>query len=331
MSKSFIFSIFLFSYCISLFCIFLAKKVKIGVDFTGNNSPQKMHLKNTSRIGGISIFITFILSYFYFFYEKEALFAVIGLCFVFAGGFIEDLKGSIRPTKRLLIQSIGIILMLINNFAIIYHLEPLVTLPWSIAIVFSVFGIVGVCNALNIIDGLNGLASGIAMIVLGAIAFVSKDINELVFIFCILAISGTLGFFVLNFPFGKVFLGDGGSYFLGALIGLLLAVLSNNGISAWFGLSIMIYPVWEVLYSIFRRKINGKKAMRPDSLHLHSLIFKILKNNPLSTLIILLGYGIYVICVLVFAKTANDFIIASFCFVLIYSILYKGLRVFLSR
>ncbi|WP_104697109.1 MULTISPECIES: glycosyltransferase family 4 protein [unclassified Helicobacter] len=331
MSKNLIFVIFLASYFISLCCIFLAKRAQIGVDSIHSNSPQKMHLKNTSRIGGLSIFITFVLGYFIFFYQEDIIFTIIGLCFVFMGGFLEDLKGTMKPIKRLLIQSVGVMVMLLDNLGIIYNLEPLIVLPWTMAIVFSIFGIVGVCNALNIIDGLNGLASGVAMIVLGAIAFVSRDINGFVFIFCILAIAGTLGFFILNFPFGRIFLGDGGAYFLGALIGILLAILSNNGISAWFGLSVMIYPVWEVLYSIFRRKLDGKKAMQPDSLHLHSLVFKILKNNALSGFVILFGYGIYVICVLSLAKTANDFIIASLCFILFYSIIYKSLRLYLSK
>lgn len=313
------------SFVVALLCILSANRLGIGVDSIYSTSPQKMHQKNTSRLGGLGIFLAFCIGYFFFF-NKQVFFVVVGLFIVFISGFLEDLYGMMKPTRRLAIQLLGVMIMFWGNLGVIQDLQPLVFLPLYLGILFSAFGIVGVCNALNIIDGLNGLASGIALLVLGSIAYISKDMGGFVYIFSLLAFMGVLGFFVLNFPFGKIFLGDGGAYFLGALIGFLLGVLSNEGISAWFGLSVMIYPVWEVLYSIFRRKASGKKAMQPDGLHLHSLLFKLTKNNPLSTSIILLAYGIYLFCVLNFAKNANDFIIASLCFIVFYLCVYVLLK-----
>lgn len=314
------------SFIIALLCIIGANKLGIGVDSIYSTSPQKMHQKNTSRLGGLGIFLAFCIGYFFLFFDRGVFFVVAGLFVVFISGFLEDLYGMMKPKKRLIIQLLGVMTILSSNLGVIQNLEPLVFLPISLGILFSAFGIVGVCNALNIIDGLNGLASGIALLVLGSIAYISKDMGGFVYVFSLLAFAGVFGFFILNFPFGKIFLGDGGAYFLGALIGFLLGVLSNEGISAWFGLSVMIYPVWEVLYSIFRRKVSGKKAMQPDGLHLHSLLFKLTKNNPLSTSIILLTYGIYLFCVLKFAKNANDFIIASLCFMTFYLCVYTLLK-----
>lgn len=256
----------------------------------------------------------------------ESIFIALGLSLVFVSGFLEDILGTLKPTLRLVIQICGVGLMLFVPIGVIQHLEPLVFLPLYWGVAFSVFGIVGVCNAINIIDGLNGLASGVAMLALGAIAFVSRDSGGVVFEFSLLALCGVAGFWVLNFPFGRIFLGDGGAYFLGALIGILLGMLSNQGVSAWFGLSVMIYPVWEVVFSILRRKLGGHKAMQPDGLHLHTLLYKRLGSNPLASMILLIVYGIYLALVLCFAREAWDFIFASLGFVGLYSVGYFGLR-----
>ncbi|WP_236096393.1 MraY family glycosyltransferase, partial [Helicobacter sp. MIT 03-1616] len=128
------------------------------------------------------------------------------------------------------------------------------TLPYIIGLFFTTFALVGVSNAMNIIDGFNGLASGICLLILCAIAYVAYDVQDMEIFYCSLALIGAVfGFFVCNFPFGYIFLGDGGAYFLGFIIGILLVLLTQRQdcISAFFGLSVMIYPVWEVLFSIW--------------------------------------------------------------------------------
>jgi len=84
------------------------------------------------------------------------------------------------------------------------------------------------------------------------------------------------GFLVVNFPRGRIFLGDGGAY----LVGLLLAALSvllvhrNSEVSPWFPLVLLAYPVWETLFSMYRRNARGLSTGRPDALHLHTLIYR---------------------------------------------------------
>ena len=348
-----ILALVLLSFGVGVGCIYLSRCFGLGVDVAFGSSPQKMHASPTSRLGGVGIFVAFCVGYLWLFYRdgeqnsslaigegflssffvggdskvwRESIFIVLGLFLVFVSGFLEDILGTLKPTLRLVIQICGVGLMLFVPIGVIQHLEPLVFLPLYWGVAFSVFGIVGVCNAINIIDGLNGLASGVAMLVLGAIAFVSRNSGGFVFDFSLLAFCGVAGFWALNFPFGRIFLGDGGAYFLGALIGILLGILSNQGVSAWFGLSVMIYPVWEVVFSILRRRLGGHKAMQPDGLHLHTLLYKRLGSNPLASMILLIVYGIYLALVLCFAQEAWDFILASLGFVLLYSVGYFGLR-----
>ena len=150
----------------------------------------------------------------------------------------------------------------------------------------------GVSNAINIIDGFNGLASGVCLLVLCAIAYVAYDVGDREILYCTLALIGAVGgFFICNFPFGYIFLGDGGAYFLGFIIGILLVILTQNNesVSAFFGLSVMIYPIWEVLFSIWRKRIKRKmSATQPDKVHFHMLVFKrVTRSNAYASCLIL--------------------------------------------
>ena len=320
--------ILLCSFFICIASIVLANKNHFGIDSIKKDKPQKMHQKNTARIGGIGIFVAFLCSFFFHF-ETRYYLIIIGLGLVFLSGILEDLFDFIKPKVRLCIQALGITIMLFSGYnGLISDLSPIIILHLYPSILFSIFGICGVCNALNIIDGLNGLASGIALLVLITISYISMNPTQTL---ALIAIASTLGFFILNFPFGKIFLGDGGSYFLGALIGLLLGNLSNNGISAWFGLSTMIYPVWEVIFSIIRRKIHNKPAMQPDSLHLHSLLYQLVKHNALTSLIILFIYALYLFIILNLKNSAMAYIIASLFFICFYTLIYFSLCFLISK
>ena len=157
----------------------------------------------------------------------------------------------------------------------------------------------GVSNAINIIDGFNGLASGVCLLVLAGIMYVAYDVKDVEIFYCALVLFfGILGFFVCNFPLGKIFLGDGGAYFLGFILGMLLVLLTQRhteSVSAFFGLSIMIYPVWEVVFSIWRRKRLRLNATSPDDLHLHTLIFKLSHHNVGTSSVILIFHILIVV------------------------------------
>lgn len=305
-------TLILIAFVIDLLIIFLSKHMHIGLDLASKAKPQRMHHVSTPRIGGIGIFLAFGVGVYSFGW------ILLGLFVIFLGGLLEDFYDFIKPIYRLCIQILGIGLMLFSGHGLISDLSPILTLSFYASIVFSIFGICGVCNALNIIDGLNGLSSGIAMLVLGAIFYLSDGAISQI---ALIALCASFGFFMLNFPLGKIFLGDGGAYFLGALIGFLLAWMSNEGFSAWLGLALMIYPVWEVVFSIIRRKLKGAKAMQPDSLHLHSLLFSIM-GNAKASLCLLLLYGIYLVLVVSLSSSPLGYMIASMIFVLCYCVFY---------
>jgi UDP-N-acetylmuramyl pentapeptide phosphotransferase/UDP-N-acetylglucosamine-1-phosphate transferase len=140
---------------------------------------------------------------------------------------------------------------------------------------FTAFAISGVANSINIIDGFNGIASLTAIYAFFGFALIALQVGDTqLATLCIVLAACVFGFFCVNWPWGKVFLGDGGSYFIGfALAWVAVLVIGRNSeVSPFAALLVCIYPVIEMLFSIYRRKKKKKSPSSPDRLHLHSII-----------------------------------------------------------
>jgi len=199
-------------------------------------------------------------------------------------------------------------------------------MPYWLGILFSTFAIVGMMNAVNIIDGFNGLASGVILLILLSFFIISYEQNNINILHIIITTVGaTLAFFLLNFPKGKIFLGDGGAYMLGfivAIIGIFLAA-KYESISPWYVLAIFIYPVWEVVFSIIRKRSMGLSPMQPDTYHLHMLIYRqVTKSNPWTSIFILVSVLPFMVLSTVFSNKSTTNIAIALTFIIFYSILY---------
>jgi UDP-N-acetylmuramyl pentapeptide phosphotransferase/UDP-N-acetylglucosamine-1-phosphate transferase len=143
---------------------------------------------------------------------------------------------------------------------------------------FTLFAITGLTNAYNIIDGFNGLSSMVGIITLLALSYISIQYNDiLVLNLCITMIGSILGFLIWNYPGGRIFLGDSGAYLIGLWIATISIILTNrhSEISPWLALVVNGYPVFETVFTIYRRKIHqGKNPGLPDGLHFHTLIYR---------------------------------------------------------
>jgi UDP-N-acetylmuramyl pentapeptide phosphotransferase/UDP-N-acetylglucosamine-1-phosphate transferase len=148
-------------------------------------------------------------------------------------------------------------------------------LPWFL---LTMLALVTITNGINLIDGLNGLASfsTITMLLgLGAVAFTVGD--NLIAPSAFVLAGSVAGFFIWNWPRGYLFLGDGGAYLLGCLLGVLAIALvqRNASVSAWFAVLLLAYPLMEVAFSVWRRRlVKGRPAGLPDASHLHHLIYR---------------------------------------------------------
>jgi UDP-GlcNAc:undecaprenyl-phosphate/decaprenyl-phosphate GlcNAc-1-phosphate transferase len=251
------------------------------------DSPQKFHTVATPRIGSLAIFFGLLFGgavRLITDWGSGILLLQILLCAVpaFAFGLLEDLTKRISPLTRLLacFGSAGlaclVLNMAVNSIAIDWVDNYILTFP-IIAVCFSCLMIAGLTNSYNIIDGFNGLASMVGVIVLTAIAYVAFRNNDFTLVFISIAtITGIFGFFIWNFPRGLIFLGDGGAYLIGFLVGTLsiLLIIRNPLVSPWFACLINIYPIFETLFSIWRKKFIRKMSPGiPDGSHLHMLIY----------------------------------------------------------
>jgi len=144
--------------------------------------------------------------------------------------------------------------------------------------VVTLFAVGGFSHALNIVDGFNGLSGMVVLLMLGALAFVAAQVGDGHILWAsIFVAGGVLGFLVWNFPKGLIFAGDGGAYLLGFIIAELAILLAhrNPSVSAWFPAVLLLYPVVETAFSIYRKKfLRGQSPAEPDGLHLHMLIHK---------------------------------------------------------
>ena len=262
------------------------------------------HSLPTSRLGGMAVCIS-ILAVILLNNEAWNLEIAISAFPIFAAGLMEDLGWPLKPKIRLAVGTLsaGIFVFLkrqyINDVGIEWVNLLLSMTP--IAIAFTVFCIVALINALNFIDGINGLASGKTFIASFALMWLADTYSEPNLTLLGTAIfSASLGLFMVNYPQGRIFLGDTGAYTMGFLLATSLITLQNRHpeISAWSILLIIFWPIADVGHSIFRRRMKKMRSDRPDYLHLHHVLMRSLMigsdgriskqlANPLATAIIL--------------------------------------------
>lgn len=248
---------------------------------------QKFHAKAVPRIGGVAIFLGIsagLLTRFWVdtFVLKVALLVLLSSLPAFASGLIEDFTKVVSVKVRLLATfvSAGIAGYLLDAWLVnvqFIGLDYLLAIP-AISILFTCLAVAGVSNAFNIIDGYNGLLSVVALIILFAIAYVAFQVHDFVLMACAFAAMGAIaGFLVWNYPKGLIFLGDGGAYLLGFWVAELsiLLVTRNPQVSKWFPVLVCFYPVFETLFTIYRRVFLKKtSAGLPDAAHLHQVIYR---------------------------------------------------------
>ncbi len=251
------------------------------------SGPQKMHDTAVPRIGGIGLAAGIVAGSLLLGVLQPHLFRNVALMLLCGAptlivGLVEDFTKSVRPRWRLIAPAFSGLLGA-------YLLEAiLVRTGWNwfdasfvypgIALALTMFTSSGVVNSFNIIDGMNGLASMCAALMLGAIAYISLRCDEFLVGGIALATAGAaLGFFVWNYPRGLIFLGDGGAYLLGLMVaesGIML-IYRQRGVSPIAPLMIVAYPVFETVFTMYRRKVlRGRSVSMPDGIHLHTLIYR---------------------------------------------------------
>ena len=284
-------SIFITALITSLvLCIILIHTQHLHASLSMDSSAgvQKFHAKPTPRIGGVPVFLGMVLAALVAQFAHDNVGKLFGGLLlsglpVFLAGLAEDLTKRVSPLWRLLaaFASAGLaawcsssILPKLGIPGVDYLLQAF---P-PVAVLFTVFAVGGVCHSINIIDGYNGLMGGVALFALSAFGYVTLAVGDLeLLVLCLAGAGAILGFLVWNYPRGLIFAGDAGAYFIGFLLAQLavLLVARHPGvISPWFPLLVLIYPVFETIFSMYRRKKRKAPTGMPDSLHFHQMVYK---------------------------------------------------------
>lgn len=255
------------------------------LSFGGQDHGNKHGISavTATRLGGVAIVAYMAMHLGYQVYlgvyspNAEEMYILATCAAFFFIGMYEDLKSNLSARNRFS-------LMLMIGLATIYLSPGLILQPVDISWVDTILNasvIVGgvftaVClafisNAFNTADGANGLVAGVSAFSFMALITVAPATLVPFLLACLV---GCLVFLVFNLISGRFFLGDGGAYFLGALAGLSLVVISNaTNVSVWWLLSLVFYPVADLLWSIGRRAINKSSPFAPDNKHFHNLLF----------------------------------------------------------
>jgi UDP-N-acetylmuramyl pentapeptide phosphotransferase/UDP-N-acetylglucosamine-1-phosphate transferase len=279
------------SFCMSLLILFSQRWHGKHSNDHDLNGVQKVHTTAVPRVGGIAVLVGIIVGLCLFnqvwpealtskrMVRLAALIAVAAPAFI--AGIIEDITKKVSVKVRL---AATILSALLASFALSATITEIDIWGFDLLLMFTPFAVcvtalivAGGANAINIIDGFNGLSSSTLILMAGGLGFVAWESNDqFVMLLSALCIGATLGFLVFNYPFGKLFLGDGGAYFLGFWVAEMAVLLVRHPeINAWKVLGICGYPVIEVMFSIYRRKFIKKVSPgAADALHLHTLIYR---------------------------------------------------------
>ena len=242
---------------------------------------QKFHTSPTPRVGGIAIAFGVVAGYLFTGDDSQSLLGPLILAGIpaFAFGLLEDVTKRVSVRTRLLAtMACGVLGWAMTGYSITSADVP--GLDWLlgftvISVLFTAFAVGGIANAINIIDGFNGLSAGTVIIILTAFGLMATALGDHdLALVCLVLAGAVAGFLLVNWPLGKIFLGDGGAYFVGfALAWLAVLILHRHAeVSAWAPMLVCGFPILEVLFSIVRRRRRHLSPGDPDRLHLHSLV-----------------------------------------------------------
>lgn len=283
-------------------------------------------------IGGLILISHYIINY-----SSLGNLTIIFSIAIFLLGILSDINYLQSPKKRLVIQILIVIsyiyLSNINILDLRSDLLNLIFLNNYSNIIFLTFCFLILINGSNFIDGLNGLNLGYFLIVLSILSFLNLDSKIYYDSDKILLLVLPITFLLIFNFFNLLYLGDSGAYLIGFLIGVFLVDinLQNSNMSPYFIALLLWYPAFENFFSITRKLTKNFNPVLPDTLHLHQLIFKCIKDrsykfkkysNQISSIIILsYNFLIFFISLSYFSETKYLLILIStnlICYLITY-------------
>lgn len=274
--------IFLTAFFVSLITIPIIKKLSLRAGYIDVPNERKIHSNPVSRLGGMGIYLGFILSFFLvaklhgLVIDKTISGILIGATLITIIGVIDDLRGMPAIIKLMGQVITALITAVVFGIQIEFVSNPLdggLIYLGAFSVLITVLWIIGIINALNLIDGLDGLAGGVTVIAatsLFAGALINGEINSA--LITIALIGATLGFLKYNYNPASIFMGDTGSMLLGyilASISVIGVLKSTTTVALAVPILALGIPIYDTISSILRRIKNKKHIFKADGEHIH--------------------------------------------------------------
>ncbi|MBR0386129.1 MAG: undecaprenyl/decaprenyl-phosphate alpha-N-acetylglucosaminyl 1-phosphate transferase [Erysipelotrichaceae bacterium] len=270
---------FLIPMAVSLFLMFPIKWVAIKLGLYAKSNERTIHTGKIPRIGGVAIFIGFLVGVFMYSSSSEFIKGlVLGASIVFAEGLIDDIF-DVKPWVKIVAQvAAAFCLFYVGHVQVPTIRFPLFFITSKFLInVISLFWVIGITNAINLIDGLDGLAGGFSVIVLMTSGILSRMIFQTdTYYLCIIVAGATMGFLFHNFHPASIFMGDCGSQLLGFLISAiaLAGLKSATFIVFMVPIILLFLPIMDTFSAIIRRALKGESFATADKSHFHHQLMK---------------------------------------------------------
>jgi UDP-GlcNAc:undecaprenyl-phosphate GlcNAc-1-phosphate transferase len=320
----------LITYLFVYFITPIIKKIAFHIGAVDLPDERKVHIVIMPRLGGIAIFLGFLLGYMIFGEPNTTMNSILiaGIAIVLTG-LVDDVK-PLRARYKLIGQIVAaLIIVFYGNLLIkdvdafnIYISFGLLSYP------ITIFFIVGAINCINLIDGLDGLAAGISSIfylTIGIIAIMQNKFG-LDYVLTFIMLGSTLGFLAHNFNPATIFMGDSGSMFLGFIIAVisLLGFKNITVTSLFIPVLVLAIPIFDTLFAILRRLLKGEKISSPDKFHIHHQLLNKNFSQRTTVLIIYLIDAIFAFASIVYIL--NDKILGY----IVYSLLLLIIVIFVA-
>ena len=240
---------------------------------------RRMHKKPVPRLGGLAIFLGFMVSMLLFVRIDHQLKGILlGASIIVVLGVVDDMS-PLRASFKFCVQIVAALVAVFHGVVIeilsnpnVFAENPYWELNW-LSIPITVLWIVGITNAVNLIDGLDGLACGVSTISAVSMLVIALLVSEGDVALVMASLVGAcLGFMPYNRNPAKMFMGDTGSTFLG----YILATISIQGLFKYYAIVsfavpflILGLPMFDTLFAIIRRLAHGQNPMAPDRGHIH--------------------------------------------------------------
>lgn len=273
------------------------------------NEERKIHKNAMPYLGGVAIALGFFTGFLYLhpFLPSNRAF-IVGAVLLVVTGVIDD-KYSISPKYKFLMQILAAVIVTLYgvkiNFIQLPHLGYVQLGLWAYPI--SILWIVGLTNAMNFIDGLDGLASGVSSIALGALLIMGiVNMQDSSIALCVILLGAALGFLFFNVHPAKIFMGDAGSMFLGYTISIISIIgmfKSVTFFAVFIPIVVLAVPIFDTSFAIIRRALNGQKISAPDKGHLHHNLMSLGFSHRTTVFIIYLISLVFGVAGIIFSRS----------------------------